>query len=190
MARRLAPGSAVGSRLGCWFDSFAVGAARQTHDEAMWFTRRRTDAASTGLPSQTALSKRRLRMGDYKKLEVWKFSCQLALDVERFLDHLPERTRIRHADQLCRAVNSIHENSAEGCGLNSDRQLLKYARQALGSGNETEDELLAMQRRGHLKEAHLFLLTDARRVCAMLAGLIRRIDSSSLPPSRKPKPEA
>src|SRR5205823_3249265 len=91
-------------------------------------------------------------MGDYKKLDVWQFACTLSDDVEAFIDRLPPRVRARYSDQLIRAVNSIHENIAEGCGLNSDRQLAKYLRQALGSANETEDELLAMKRRGFLKE--------------------------------------
>src|SRR5206468_2139740 len=111
-------------------------------------------------------------MGDYRKLEVWKLACNLSDEVEVFVDSLPSRIRARHADQLCRAANSIHENIAEGCGLNSDRQLAKYLRQALGSANETEDELLAMERRGHLNGAHLSMLDDIRRICAMLAGLI------------------
>jgi four helix bundle protein len=61
----------------------------------------------------------------------------------------------------------------------SDRQLAKYLRQALGSANETEDELMAMKRRGYLKEPDLPMLDDIRRICAMLAGLIRKVDSQS-----------
>src|SRR5260370_22824155 len=119
---------------------------------------------------------RRPLMGDYKKLDVWTLACKLSDDVEAFLDRLPPRARDRYSDQLCRAVNSIHENIAEGCGLNSDRQLAKFLRQALGSANETEDELLAMKRRGYLKEPDLPLLSTARRVCAMLPWLTRGDD--------------
>jgi four helix bundle protein len=116
-------------------------------------------------------------VGDYRKLDVWKFACKLSDEVEAFVDRLPPRVRARHGDQLCRAVNSIHENIAEGCGLNSDRQLAKYLRQALGSANETEDELLAMKRRRYLKEPDLPMLDDIRRICAMLSGFIRKVES-------------
>src|SRR5438067_1886302 len=90
-------------------------------------------------------------MGDYKKLRVWQEACEFADKIEEYVDRLPAPIRTRHGDQLCRASSSIHENIAEGCGLNSDRQLLKFLRQALGSANESEDELLALQRRcsGH-----------------------------------------
>jgi four helix bundle protein len=116
-------------------------------------------------------------VGDYRKLDVWKESCEFSDAVELFVDRLPSRIRARHGDQLCRASSSIHENIAEGCGLNSDRQLAKFLRQALGSANECEDELLALKRRGHLKEADFGLLLPIRRICAMLASLIKRVVS-------------
>jgi four helix bundle protein len=116
-------------------------------------------------------------VGDYRKLRVWQHSCEFADNIESFVDRLAPRARARHGDQLCRASSSIHENIAEGCGLNSDRQLAKFLRQALGSANESEDELLALKRRGHLKEADLSLLDQIRSVCAMLAVFIRKVDS-------------
>jgi four helix bundle protein len=115
-------------------------------------------------------------MGNYKKLDVWQYSCDLAGRVEDFVSRLPHSVQVKYGDQLCRAVNSIHENIAEGCGLNSDKQLAKFLRQALGSANETEDELLAMKRRGFLKDADLSMLEEIRRICAMLAVFIRRVD--------------
>ena len=115
-------------------------------------------------------------MGEYRKLDVWKYACKLSDDVEAFVDRLPPRVRARHGDQLSRAANSVHENIAEGCGLNSDKQLAKYLRLALGSANETEDELLAMDRRGYVKDGDRALLDDIRRICAMLAGFIRKVE--------------
>jgi four helix bundle protein len=79
------------------------------------------------------------------------------------------------ADQLRRAADSIHEAIAEGCGLGSDRQLLKYLRIGLGSANECEDELHALNRRGLLLDDELELITIARRLCAMLASFIKRV---------------
>ena len=91
-------------------------------------------------------------MGDYKKLRVWQEACVFADCVAEFVETLPRHLRDRAREQLVPAAAGIHENISEGCGLNSDRQLLKFLRQALGTANESEDELLALDRAGYLPE--------------------------------------
>src|SRR6476620_11456751 len=114
-------------------------------------------------------------MGDYKKLEVWKLSCEFADKVERMVATLPPDARRRAIDQLVPAAHAIHENLAEGCGFDSDPQLLKYTRQALATANESEDELLTLERHDLLGE-FAELPKDVRRICAMLAKLARRLE--------------
>ena len=116
-------------------------------------------------------------MGDFKKLRVWTLSCELADDVERMAHELPNPMRARVFDQLVRAAHSIHENIAEGCGFDSDRQLSKYLGQALSSANETEDELLEIQRKDLLGQ-YEGLPRVARSVCAMLAVFKEKVDGS------------
>ena len=70
---------------------------------------------------------------------------------------------------------AIHENLAEGCGFGSDTQLLKYTRQSLATANESEDELLALERKDLLGD-YGDLLDTIRRICAMLAKLKRRLE--------------
>ncbi|MEO5568779.1 MAG: four helix bundle protein [Gemmatimonadaceae bacterium] len=127
-------------------------------------------------------------MGDYRKLDVWKLACQFSDKVQDLARRLPPEERKWATEQLVPAARAIHENIAEGCGLNSDRQLNKFLRQALGTANECEDELLTLERRNLLSDADLELLADIRRICAMLAVFIRRVDESlagQRPPRRR-----
>lgn len=125
-------------------------------------------------------------MADYRKLEVYQlanaFSDRIAIVVGRLPRSMDDK-----ADQLRRAADSIHENIAEGCGLGTDKQLLKYLRMALGSTNECEDELHTLNRRGLLLEAEVDLLEIARRLCAMLAKFIQRVESDIARADQKPK---
>ena len=115
-------------------------------------------------------------MGDYRKLEVWKIANEMADRVALLVERLPARIRSGKGDQLERAADAVHENIAEGCGLNTDPQLAKHLRIALGSANEVEDELATLKRRGLLHESDFDLLPLTRRLCGMLAKFINRVD--------------
>jgi four helix bundle protein len=119
-------------------------------------------------------------MGDYRKLEVWKLACELSDRVDSMVGSLPRRERSRLGEQLVRAADSIHFNISEGCGLNSDAQLIKHVRIALGSANEVENGIETLNRRGLLRPEHHSLLTDApvlrRKLGAFLKTLTDRTD--------------
>jgi four helix bundle protein len=105
-------------------------------------------------------------MGDYRKLEVWRLGCALSDRINSMVERLPKRVQDGLGEQLARAAEGIHLNISEGCGLNSDTQLAKYVRYALGSANEIEDGLSALKRRGLLTAEDGSLVDDA--------GLLRR----------------
>jgi len=117
-------------------------------------------------------------MGDFRKLRVWADSCRFADRVEQMARQLPQPDRGWAFDQLVPAAHSIHENIAEGWGFDSDAQKLKFCGQALSTGNESEDELLALERKGFLEEPFATLPREARSVCAQLASLKMRIAES------------
>jgi four helix bundle protein len=116
-------------------------------------------------------------MGDYRKLRVWHAACEFADSVHQFASRLPQPERSYAWEQLLPAADGIHENIAEGCGFNNDRQMLKYARQALSTANESEDELLALERRGFMGAEDRELLAKARSVCAQVAAFIQRLEA-------------
>jgi four helix bundle protein len=114
-------------------------------------------------------------VGDYKKLDVWKLACEFADRVDALIETLPSVQRERALVQLGPAAHGIHENLAEGCGFDSDPQLLKYTKQSLATANESEDELLALDRKNLLGD-FVDLLDTVRRICAMLANLKSRLE--------------
>ena len=115
-------------------------------------------------------------MGDYHKLEVWKLSCALADEIAIVVDEeVPGGRAGAMGDQLSRSADSIPRNIAEGCGYDSDRQLVKYLRQSLGSTDEVQNDLEALQRRRLLSEARVHLIADAKLIAKKLHCFIDRV---------------
>lgn len=115
-------------------------------------------------------------MGDYHKLEVWKLGCALADEVALVVDEeVPGGRSGAMGDQLSRSADSIPRNIAEGCGYNSDRQLVKYLRQSLGSPDEVQNDLETLKRRNLLSEQRVHLIADAKLIAKKLHAFIDRI---------------
>lgn len=115
-------------------------------------------------------------MGDYHKLEVWRLSTALADEITALVNQIPGRKASAIGDQLTRSADSIHQNIAEGCGYNNDRQLAKYLRQARGSADEVQDDLETLDRRGFLSPDHAHLIGDAKLIAKKLSRLIDTIE--------------
>jgi four helix bundle protein len=172
------------SAVGFWRRRSAIGLGfrlfgERAHGSRLTRESKGPDLRSTGNAVRAEVSQYRRHqeaaMGDYKKLRVWQQACVFADDVERLVMTLPAQQRRYALDQLVPAAHAIHENLAEGCGFDSDRQLLKYARQALSTANESEDELLALDRKNLLGNS-VSLPEGARSLCRQLAKLIRRLE--------------
>jgi four helix bundle protein len=78
----------------------------------------------------------------YKRLEIWKLSYDLVLEIYRLLEGFPnfENDNIKY--QLRRAVTSLPLNIAEGSGASSPRLFLNYLTFAYRSSREIETLLL------------------------------------------------
>jgi four helix bundle protein len=127
-------------------------------------------------------------MGDFKKLRVWQEACKFADRVEQMARQLPQPERTWAFEQLVPAAHAVHENIAEGWGFDTDPQRLKFCRQALSTGNESEDQLLALDRKDLLGQ-FVTLPNEARSLCAMTAKLKMRLEDSiakSRPSRRRP----
>ena len=117
-------------------------------------------------------------MGDYRKLDVWKLAVSVSDRVDALVKRLGHRDRTGLGDQLVRAAESIHLNIAEGCGLNSDPQLARHVRIALGSANELEDGLGKLERRGLVRPEDGPLVSDATVLRRRLGALLRRVNAT------------
>lgn len=116
-------------------------------------------------------------MQDFRKLDVWTKSHDLALDVHRTLGK-QKRIDSGAKSQLNRAAQSIPANIAEGCGRSTAAELARYADQAIGSATELEYHLLLTHDLGFLPQQDFDRLsTNAVQVRRMLFGLRKAVKS-------------
>lgn len=88
----------------------------------------------------------------------------------------PAHERYELTTQIRQAAVSIGSNLAEGCGRNSNAELSRSARIALGSTNEVEYQLMLARDLGYLgTESATRLLSDVAAVARMLSRLERKL---------------
>ncbi len=116
-------------------------------------------------------------MDVFERLEVWKRSCRLCVDIYRVLRSCSDRG---FKDQLTRASLSVPSNIAEGHERGSRNEFRRFLRIAKGSCGEVRTQLYIGSEVGLLDsdEATKFI-REARELAMMLQGLIRAL--SGLP---------
>ncbi|MEO7083992.1 MAG: four helix bundle protein [Gemmatimonadaceae bacterium] len=117
-------------------------------------------------------------MGDYRKLLVWQKARVIERQVRALVEMLPPVERRRLGDQIIRAAVSIRLNIAEGAGLNTDPQFARHLLLSLGSANEVQDALDAIDDAGYLPPSERGLIDETSQIRAMLAGLHKRVNAA------------
>ena len=118
-------------------------------------------------------------MVDYKNYVVWQRSHQLVLDVYSATEKFPKSEQFGIASQLNRAVLSIPTNIAEGCGRETQKELVRFLYIASGSAHEADYLLLVSKDLNFLDETiALPLINELDEIKKMLASLIRTIKKS------------
>lgn len=79
---------------------------------------------------------------DFKDLRVWQSSHELALELYRASLKFPRQEMYGLTNQLRRAASSVGANLAEGCGRQTDAEMGRFVRIAMGSASELEYHLL------------------------------------------------
>lgn len=115
-------------------------------------------------------------MQDFKKLEVWRLSHVLTLNMYRCTKRLPDDERFGLISQITRAAVSIEANIAEGCGRNTRMDFARFLQQAMGSATELECHLLICKDLGMIKEVE-YKQYEYRtvQIKRMLTSLIDRL---------------
>jgi four helix bundle protein len=115
-------------------------------------------------------------MRDFRSLQVWEKSHQLALSVYKATTSFPKEELYALTSQLRRSSTSIPINIAEGCGRDSPVALANFMQIAMGSASEVEYTLLLTHDLGYL-EANLYqiLHQDVIEVKRMLAAFIQKL---------------
>ena len=120
-----------------------------------------------------------MAVSTFEDLEVWKRSCQLAVDV---CVALHDSRDYALKDQMQRSAISVPSNIAEGAERDSDGDFIRFLRISKGSCGELRTQLYISERvRQKLGQAPLEgsrpMIQETKEISAMLQGLIRSIDS-------------
>ena len=115
-------------------------------------------------------------MQDFKKLLVWQKSFELINNTYKLTFSFPPDEKYGLTSQTRRAVVSISNNIAEGCGRFTQKDLVHFLQMSLGSTNEVENCLLIAQSLNYLSnESFESLNSQNIEIRKMLISLIEKI---------------
>jgi len=81
-------------------------------------------------------------MTSHKELKVWQKSIELVKSIYEFTNSFPQSEQFGLTSQMRRAAVSIPSNIAEGCGRNSNNELIHFLYIVLGSAAELETQII------------------------------------------------
>ncbi len=117
-------------------------------------------------------------MQDFKKLLVWQKSLELSISTYRLTASFPPEEKFGLTSQTRRAVVSISNNIAEGCGRFTQNDFGHFLQISLGSTNEVENCFLIAQALGYLSNEGFETLnqknTEIRKMLLSLIDKIRK----------------
>ena len=116
-------------------------------------------------------------MSDFRKLDVWRMSHALVLNVHSAVKQIRGTDYASLRSQMLRAAMSIPTNLVEGVGQKSGREFGRFIRISLNSSNELEYHLV-LARDFEVLHPDVFttLVTQTIQVRKMLHGLLRKVD--------------
>ena len=118
-------------------------------------------------------------MSDYKKLEVWRNSHGLALNVHGAIKKIRGSDYAKLRSQMLGAAMSIPTNLVEGVGQKTRKEFCRFIRISLNSANELDYHLLLARDFEVMTRAeHEALESQTTTVRKMLHGLLRSLGDS------------
>jgi four helix bundle protein len=115
-------------------------------------------------------------MQDFRKLVVWEKSHQLAVKVYQQTANFPREELFGLTSQIRRSAFSVPTNIAEGCGRDSQADMLRFLRISMGSASELDYELILAHDLNLLDDASFEMLSqELLSVRKMLSSLVQRL---------------
>ncbi len=111
-------------------------------------------------------------MQSVKRLRVYAHSQDLAVLVYQLTRSLPADERFGLVSQMRRAAVSIGSNIAEGCGRDSNAELLRFLRIAMGSATELEFQIGLVRRMSLAEESEI---DPALESCLSIQRMLTRL---------------
>ncbi len=95
----------------------------------------------------------------YKKLDIWKRSRDLVIDIHKMtLNELPKFEMYETGSQIRRSVKSVKSNIVEGYGRRYYKnEFIRFLVYALASNDETIDHLETLFETGSLNDEDLYI---------------------------------
>ena len=94
-------------------------------------------------------------MHNFKELKVWQKAIEFSLEVYKITAKFPTEEKYSLVSQLRRASVSIPSNIAEGSGRNGDKEFIHFLSLSIGSGYETETQLIIANRLKYITDTEL-----------------------------------
>ena len=115
-------------------------------------------------------------MTSHKELKVWQKGIVLVKSVYELTNLFPSAEQFGMTSQMRRAAVSIPSNIAEGCGRNSNKELIHFLYIALGSASELETQVIISQELNFVeKENSEQLQSQIFEIIKMISSLINAV---------------
>jgi four helix bundle protein len=112
----------------------------------------------------------------HKELIVWQKGIALVKAIYELTSSFPQQEQFGLISQIRRSAVSIPSNIAEGCGRNSDKELIHFLYVALGSTSELETQIIISAELGYLsKEKAEIILVSVNEIIKMASSLIKSL---------------
>jgi four helix bundle protein len=102
-------------------------------------------------------------MHNFKELKIWQNGRQFVKDTYQLTYSFPKEELFGLTQQMRRAAVSIPSNIAEGCGRNTDRQLIHFLDIAIGSSFELETQIILASDLDYIPEQKMIEMTNFLR---------------------------
>lgn len=111
---------------------------------------------------------------DHKELDVWKKAIKLVEKIYKKTESFPKTEFYGLSGQMRRAAVSIPSNIAEGCGRNSNKELIQFLYISLGSLSELETQIIISEKLYYLNQLDAkYLIEELINIKKMILGLIK-----------------
>ena len=100
-------------------------------------------------------------MHNFKKLQIWNLSMDLAADVYKATEGFPKTEIYGITNQIRKSAVSIPSNMAEGSGRGSNPDFIRFLNYSYGSTCELETQLILGNRLGFMENSPAQALTGS-----------------------------
>jgi four helix bundle protein len=118
-------------------------------------------------------------MVDYKNYKVWQKAHELVLDIYQITSTFPKSEQFNLVSQINRASLSVPTNIVEGCGRETQKELIRFLYISSGSAHELEYLILVSSELKFIStKDSKTLLKKIDEIKKMLFSLIKTIKKS------------